>query len=135
MPEIQPVPAGLLSEETEKAIVENIAQQMADGVDQHLVEKMTIGVDPARGRDRTSYGIRVISGEKQALEKKWDADPVKFARDLGVELNRKERQVLRAAMAGRISGKHQRRILETVRQKIERGMQQAASKTAEAPQA
>ena len=123
-----------MSEETVNAIAANMAQRAADEIDARIIT----GFDPARpGADHTvrtavQPAFRVVSDAQRAVERDWNRDPVRFARDLGVELNRKERQVLRDAMKGKTSGKIHRKVLEAVRQKIEAGLRRATAASVDA---
>lgn len=100
-----------------------------------------VAVDPAGpGEDRTvvrfgAAGAAMPIGRQTAanrLTQRWNADPVQFARDLGVELDQREQRVLRASMRGReLSGKRQARVLERVREKIEAGLRRSMKENRE----
>jgi hypothetical protein len=107
-------------------------------------DRYVVGVDPARpGSDRTEIRLvkpEQLSGGSSAanqppnsgatVTERWNRDPVAFARDIGLHLDRAEEAALRAALKDGIPGqRRQRRVLDRVRRKIERALQRIHAAT------
>ncbi|HEX8851165.1 MAG TPA: hypothetical protein VF761_16690 [Gemmatimonadaceae bacterium] len=83
-------------------------------------------IDSQTAADRINSSLPPVQAKRPnvALMKKWSADPVKFAHDIGVKLDREEAKVLRRAMRGDMpTGRRKKDILEAVRVKIENALQ------------
>jgi len=136
--------------ETQK-IAEHMAQQIADHVDTQIAgvpisslwprPDYVTGVDLARGADRghihlvkpSELGGSQMTADQQpndsqtAVMDRWNRDPVAFARDIGLHLDRREEKALRDAMKGETrGGRRHRRTLERVRVKMEAALRRIA---------
>lgn len=82
--------------------------------------------------DRINSSLPPPRRPSSELMRRWSRDPVAFARDIGITLDREESKILRRSMRGDMPrGRRKREILERVRVKIEGALQGIAAADAE----